>query len=234
MPEYQFVEKPFLDQLIALGWQVINQGPGFPTDPTPSLRASFREVVLADVFRRNVWAINVSEDDERWLTERQLEELLDHVTHPPGHSLIEANEHVQQLLYRSQVDRNELTGEQYPNVQLIDFHNPQRNHFLAINQFRIDTPGGVKSCIIPDIVLFVNGLPLVVVECKEASHVQANPMYEAFRQLMRYSEQRPATHESGLREGEPRLFYTNQFLVRTSGGQCEFGTITSTYIAQQN
>ena len=42
--------------------------------------------------------------------------------------------------------------------------------------------------------------------------------------------QRPAgsTHEAGLREGEPRLFFTNQFLVRTSGEQAEFGTITST------
>ncbi|KKK54175.1 hypothetical protein LCGC14_3087380, partial [marine sediment metagenome] len=82
--------------------------------------------------------------------------------------------------------------------------------------------------IIPDIVLFVNGLPLVVVECKDAHQVQANPMYEAFRQLIRYTDQRRATHEAGLREGDPRLFFTNQVLIRTSGEQAEFGTITST------
>ena len=126
------------------------------------------------------------------------------------------------------MDENELTGEEDPDVRLIDFHHPERNHFLAINQFRIDTPGGTKGCIIPDIVLFVNGMPLVVVECKDANQVQANPMYEAWRQLMRYTDQREGTHEAGLREGEPRLFHTNQFVIRTCGDQCEFGTITST------
>jgi len=74
----------------------------------------------------------------------------------------------------------------------------------------------------------VNGVPLVVVEAKDTNQVQANAMYEAFRQLMRYSGQRKATHEAGLREGEPKLFHTNQFIVRTDGEQCEFGTITST------
>ena len=43
-------------------------------------------------------------------------------------------------------------------VKLIDFAHPECNRFHAINQFRVDTPGGVKSCIIPDIVLFVNGI----------------------------------------------------------------------------
>jgi hypothetical protein len=50
------------------------------------------------------------------------------------------------------------------------------------DQFRIDTPGCVKDCIIPDNVLFVNGMPLVVVEAKLASATEANPMYEAFVQ----------------------------------------------------
>ena len=71
-------------------------------------------------------------------------------------------------------------------VQLIDFAHPERNVFHAINQFRIDTPGCVKSCIIPDIVLFVNGIPLVVVEAKIGDATTANPMHEAFEQLLRY------------------------------------------------
>ena len=85
-----------------------------------------------------------------------------------------------------------------PNVKLIDFEHPERNHFLAINQFRIDTPGAGKGFIIPDIVLFVNGLPLVVVECKDANEFTANPMDEAFQQLMRYSDQREETKLAGL------------------------------------
>ena len=85
----------------------------------------------------------------------------------------------------------------------------------------------MKSFIIPDIVLFVNGIPLVVVEAKIGDPNTANPMHEAFVQLLRYRNGRPETINAGLREGEPRLFYSNLLLVRTCGVQAEFGTITS-------
>ena len=62
MSEYQNVEKPLLDQLVALGWRVINQGPAFPTDPAGSLRTSFREVTLRETFHRAERAINLAED----------------------------------------------------------------------------------------------------------------------------------------------------------------------------
>jgi type I restriction enzyme R subunit len=227
MSEYQTVEKPFLDQLASLGWEVIEQESGIPTDPTLSCRTSFREVILKGLFQRAVRFLNRTEDGREWLTDKQLDDLYDELTHLSSPSLIEANELTQALLYRTQVDRNELTGEEFPNVSLIDFQNPDNNHFLAVNQFRVDTPGGVKAYIIPDIVLFVNGLPLVVIECKVRNEYTAQPLFEAFRQLMRYSDQRedPA---SGLREGEERLFYTNQFLIRTCGDQAQVGTITAT------
>jgi type I restriction enzyme R subunit len=228
MSEYSFVEKPFLDQLDALDWRVIDQGPGIPTDPTKSLRASFREVTLRDVFNQAVRGINTTPDGRTWLTDKQLDDLHDELFGHSGRSLVENNEAVLKLLFRSQVDANELTGEQYPNVKLIDFEHPERNQFHAINQFRIDTPGATKGFIIPDIVLFVNGLPLAVIECKVANVFTSNPMFEAFQQLMRYSDQREETKQSGLREGEPRLFFTNQLLIRTSGEQADIGTITST------
>jgi type I restriction enzyme R subunit len=110
---------------------------------------------------------------------------------------------------------------------LIDFAHPERNVFHAINQFRIDTPGCVKACIIPDIVLFVNGIPLVVVEAKIGDPNTANPIHEAFVQLLRYRNARPETLAAGLREGEPRLFYSNLLLIRTCGEKAEFGTISS-------
>jgi len=87
--------------LAALGWTVIDQGPGIPTDPANSLRTSFREVSLREVFNQTVRAINITDDGQPWLTDK--------------------------LLFRSQVDANELTGEQYPNVKLIDFEYPERN-----------------------------------------------------------------------------------------------------------
>jgi type I restriction enzyme R subunit len=229
VPEYVNVEKPFLDQLRDLGWQVIDQGfATIPSDPAKSCRASFREVVLKDVFKQSVRAANLLPDGREWLTDKQLDDLHDELTNHPGKSLVEANREVMRLLFKATVDCNELTGEAYPEVRIIDFECPDKNHFLAINQFRIDTPGGVKQCILPDIVLFVNGLPLVVIECKEADANAADAMYEAYRQLRRYSEQREETAAAGLREGEPRLFFTNQLMIRTCGGKADFGTITST------
>lgn len=228
MSEYSYVEKPFLDQLATLDWDVIDQGQGIPQEPAASHRSSFRDVVLRDDFLDAVRRINTTDTGQTWLTDHQLDELLGEITGQPGNSLLAANESIQQLLYRSQVDKNEVTGEEYPDVKLIDFEHPEHNHFLAINQFRIDTPGTGKEFIIPDIVLFVNGMPLVVVECKDQNVFTANPMTEAFKQLMRYSDQRQETHDAGLHEGEARLFHTNQFVIRTDGDHAEFGSISAT------
>lgn len=228
MSEYTHVEKPFLDQLSALGWTVIDQGAGvIPSDPNTSLRTSFREWLLPGVFREAVRSINRTAADATWLTDRQLDELRDQILRQPNRTLLEANEAIQALLFKTQVDTNEVTGEQDPVVTLIDFINPANNHFHAVNQFRVDTPGCVKQFIIPDIVLFVNGIPLTVVECKLGGPTCANPMHEAFIQLLRYRNAHEATQDARLKEGEPRLFHTNLLLIRTRGAEADYGTLTS-------
>jgi type I restriction enzyme R subunit len=222
MSEYFHVERPFLDQLAALDWTVVDQGHGIiPTNPAASLRGSFREWLLPAVFRDAVRALNP------WLTDRQVEDLRDQILRQPNRTLLEANEAIQKLLFKAQVDVNETTGEPDPVVQLIDFARPERNVFHVINQFRIDTPGCVKGFIIPDLVLFVNGIPLVVIEAKIGDATTANPMHAAFEQLLRYRNGRKETQAAGLREGEPRFFHTNLLLIRTCGEKAEFGTITS-------
>lgn len=55
MSEYQFVEKPLLTQLDSMGWHIIDQGEGVPKNPAASLRNSFREVVLKEIFSKSVW-----------------------------------------------------------------------------------------------------------------------------------------------------------------------------------
>ena len=71
MSEYLHVEKPFFDQLAAIGWKVIDQGQGFiPSDPTKSLRTSFREWILPEVFRDAVRSDNLTADGTPWLTDR--------------------------------------------------------------------------------------------------------------------------------------------------------------------
>lgn len=227
MSEYSEVERPFLRQLAEQGWTIIDQGPAVPQDAAPSLRGNFREWLLPSVFDAAVRDINRTGNGEAWLTDRQLEDLRSQLLRQPNRTLLEANEAVQALLFKAQVDVNETTRESDPVVKLIDFRTPENNRFHAINQFRIDTPGCVRGFMIPDIVLFVNGIPLGVVECKKGSETCANPMQEAFVQLQRYMRKRKETELAGLKEGEPRLFHSNLLLVRSSGTQADYGTITS-------
>lgn len=228
MSEYTEVEQPFLQQLEALGWNVIDQGQEIPSDPAKSLRPDFRHWLLPEVFHRAVAAINPGQSvGKTWLTAKQLQDLQDQLLRQPNRTLLEANEAIQRLLFKAQVDVNEESGEQDPVVRLIDFDNPANNEFTAINQFRLETPGCVKQFIIPDIVLFVNGIPLVVIECKKGGPTCANPMAEAFVQLQRYMNRRKETLKEGLREGEPRLFHSSLMLIRTCGLEADYGTITS-------
>lgn len=227
MSEYTEVEQPFLAQLHSLGWEVIDQGQDIPADPGKSQRTSFRQWLLPEIFNQAVATLNPGKAGGTWLTEKQLGDLQEQILRQPNRTLLEANEAIQKLLFKAQVDVNEETREQDPVVRLIDFDTPENNHFLAINQFRLDTPGCVKQFIIPDIVLFANGIPLAVVECKKGGPTCANPMAEAFIQLQRYMNLRKETAQQGLKEGEPRLFHSNLLLIRTCGSEADYGTITS-------
>lgn len=228
MSEYKNVEKPFINSLRSLGWQIIDQGCNtIPQDAIISLRSSFREVILRDEFIKSMRSINLTEDGCEWLTDKQLLQIYDELLSTPYPSLLEANAAIHEMLAKKSivVDCNELTSEQFVKVKLIDFDDIKANSFIAINQFRIDTIGTDKNFIIPDIVLFVNGLPLVVIECKDFD--VANPIHEAVTQIQRYANQREATKLAGLREGEERLFWFNLFSIATYANVAKYGTITS-------
>ena len=214
MDERNHVEKPFLDQLAGLGWTVIDL-----TDekqkPSDTGRESFTEVVMPGELRRQLKVINP------WLEEDQVEEAVKQLTASfPSTSLLENNRHLFQLLLENtSVSENRRTGEKSPTVRCVDFAQRDNNSFVAVCQFKIRILG-TEHHIIPDIVLFLNGLPVVVVECKSPKVNDAIP--EAIDQLMRYSEQRGAKGE-----GSAPLFYYNQFIVATCRQQAKFGTITT-------
>jgi type I restriction enzyme R subunit len=85
----------------------------------------------------------------------------------------------------------------------------------------------VKAFIIPDIVLFVNGIPLCVVECKKGSETCANPMQEAFVQLQRYMRRRTETEASGA-EGRRATAVPQQPAADSQLRlEADYGTITS-------
>jgi type I restriction enzyme R subunit len=212
LDEYSHVEKPFLEQLAGLGWKVLELQ--MQQQPEQSFRTSFSEVVLKPKLRKALVKINP------FLTDAQVGELERKITTFQKNSLLENNQQVlHYLLENTTVPKNEQTGELSPTVRFIDFENLENNSFTAISQFKVVVTG-TDHHIIPDMVLFVNGLPLVVVEAKSSKVKE--PIPEAIDQLMRYSEQRGDTGE-----GNKELFYYNQILVTTCRTEAKFGTITT-------
>lgn len=212
LDEYSHVEKPFLEQLAGLGWDVLELQ--MLQEPGQSFRTSFSAVVLKPKLREALVKINP------FLTPEQVDELERKITTFQKNSLLENNQQVlHYLLENTTVSKNELTGELSPTVRFIDFDNLENNSFVAISQFKVSVTG-TDHHIIPDMVLFVNGLPVVVVEAKSSKVKE--PIPEAIDQLMRYSEQRGDTGE-----GNKELFYYNQILISTCRTEAKFGTITT-------
>ena len=214
MDERNHVEKPLLAQLRGLGWEIIDLTEA-KQKPGDTFRESFTEVVMLPVLRERLTVINP------WLEGDQVEEVVKQLTASfPGRGLIENNRHVLRLLLENtSVSRNRQTGENSPTVRFLDFKNRDNNRFIAVCQFKVRILG-TEHHIIPDVVLFVNGLPVVVIECKSPKVKDAIP--EAIDQMLRYSEQRGVTGE-----GSAPLFYFNQFVVATCRQQAKFGTITT-------
>ncbi len=212
LDEYSHVEKPFLVQLAGLSWEVLELQ--MQQQPEQSFRTSFSEVVLKPKLREALVKINP------FLTDSQVDELERKITTFQKSSLIENNQQIlHYLLENTTVSKNERTGELSPTVRYIDFENLENNSFVAISQFKVVVTG-TDHHIIPDLILFVNGLPLVVVEAKSSKVKE--PIPEAIDQLMRYSEQRGDTGE-----GNKELFFYNQILVTTCRTEAKFGSITT-------
>ncbi len=214
--ELEDVEKPFVAQLQALGWAYTE---GSLDTPALTGRSSFIEVIQEGVLRERLRALNPGPDGQPWLDEARLSEAVAAITRLGTHKLMEANQKATELLIKG------LTVEGLPGwdggrgqtIRYIDWDTPANNHFTVVNQYRVDCPPGFnsgKAFIVPDLVLLVNGLPLVVVECKSPSIPE--PLAEAVDQLRRYSNQRKAAFEVDDNEGNEALFATNQLLVATS------------------
>lgn len=224
MSEYTNVEHPFLEKLREIKWQVIDKGNGgIPQDPAESMRTSFSEIVLKEEFYKKLKELN------DWITDEQKAYCYRKITEIDK-PLIEANHEIHNMLLEGihLPTKNEVTGEGNPTAKIINFDNYKKNSFIAINQFRVDT-NNTKPFIIPDIVCFVNGLPLVVIECKDED--VSEPMSEAYDQIKRYANQRVEDDpfSEGIEEGCQRLFHTNLFSVITRGVEARCGTISADF-----
>jgi type I restriction enzyme, R subunit len=211
MSERQFVELPLLQQLHGLGWTVLDLE--MKQNPSDSFRTDFTQTFIEPKLREALLKINP------WLETSQIDDMVRRIT-PTSGSLLENNQHVLDLLLKgTPLDKNHKTGEPSPDAYYIDFANLSNNDFLAVCQFKVRILGSEKH-FIPDIVCFINGLPVVVIECK--SPKAEDGISQAIDQMQRYSEQRGETNE-----GNKTLFYSNQLLVATDRDEAKVGTITS-------
>jgi type I restriction enzyme R subunit len=220
--EREAVELPLIEQLKSMGWQHIEGQTGVPY---LTERQSFREVLLTGRLRDAIRRVNLDENGQPWLDERRVTEAASALERLGAHRLMEANQAATTLLLTGTSVEGDPArhGGRDQTAHFIDFAHPERNDFLAINQFRVDLPGG-QSYIIPDMVLFVNGIPLVVIECK--SPLTTNPMEEGITQLLRYSNQRAWVEEQ---EGVERLFHYNQLLISTCFHEARVGTVGASF-----
>src|SRR5450756_1409892 len=224
-PEYTQVERPLIDQLTGMGWTHLEGAkPGSvrPTDPAKSGRSQFSEVFLTGRLRSQVYTLNRDSRGRPWLDEQRLDQAVNALVRVAGSSLLEANQRATELLLDGfTVDGlPDWDGGRDQRVRYIDWEQPLRNDFAVISQFRVDIPGTQgRRCIVPDEVMFVNGIPLALVECKKPG----DGLAEAVRQHLRYADRRGESQP----EGNPRLFHTMQLLIASSGERAALGSITS-------
>jgi len=219
--ERERVELPFIQQLKRMGWKHIEGNIEVPY--LTEDRTAFQQVLLLNRLRNAIKRINVDADNNRWLDDTRLNKAVLDLERSGTRKLIEANRDITRLLIKgTEVESHD--GKQR-TIQYIDFENIENNDFLAVSQFRVDPPWstGDRGYVILDIVLFVNGVPLVVIECKSPDLEE--PLAEGVEQLLRYSNQREWVGEP---EGVERLFHYVQVMIATHFDKACVGTVGST------
>jgi type I restriction enzyme R subunit len=209
--ELDKVELPALEQLQSLRWTYI-EGSKLSPDESDE-RSSLKDVVLEKRLTTSLKRINP------WINDENLRKVIRELTKTLYSNLVEANQgiwtHINQCI---SVMQDLGKGNKGQTVHIIDFEHPENNEFLCTNQFKVS---GVNQNIIPDIILFVNGLPLAVLECK--SPYITNPMEAGINQLLRYANRRAPEND----EGAEKLFHYNLMMVSTHRDKARVGTITS-------
>jgi len=151
-------------------------------------RVTMRDVVLVNLLRSSLKKINP------WISEENLNKVVHDLTIINQALLIESNQWFYENLVKYMSYEQDLgKGRKSQTIKIIDFDNIENNEFLVVNQFKVNGP---KQNIIPDIVIFINGLPLAVIECK--SPYITNPLEAGINQLQRYQNMRIPEDKVGV------------------------------------
>ncbi len=200
------VERVALDWLVGLGWAVAH-GPEIGPDGVQPERADYGTVVLEGRLRDALARLNPSLPDEA------LENALRRLTRPEGSTLEARNRAFHRMLTEGVTVEHRTAGGATRGAQAtaIDFEDPGANDLLAVNQFTVREHKRTRR---PDVVLFVNGLPLGVLELKNPADTDAD-IWAAWRQLQTYKAELPT------------LFGMNELLIVSDGLNARLGTLTA-------
>ena len=200
------VESVALDWLASLGWTVLH-GPDIAPDTPAAERADYGEVVLYGRLRSALAQLNPDRPDDA------LDDALRRLTRPAGATLEARNRDFHRMAVAGlDVEYPDTDGRvRGDRVRALDFDDPDNNDWLAVNQFTVVENKHERR---PDIVLFVNGLPLAVIELKNPADENAS-ISSAFQQLQTYKAEIPS------------LFTFNAALVVSDGLEARIGALTA-------
>ncbi|MEH6948310.1 type I restriction endonuclease subunit R [Bacillus sp. JJ634] len=198
--EYTEVELPFIEQLQSYGYTYIK---GSELDAERKGRGS---IVLESRLYQAIQRLN------DWISDANTEKVVKQLVALQSEDLWNANKTLFEWLFGQGISilQDLGGGKKNQTVRLFDFENIDNNEFLVVNQISYTNANGT---IRPDIVLYINGLPLVLVECKSPTLKWDQQLPEGVRQFDRYQE----TNE--------KLFWYNQMLIVTSRDRTRVGTI---------
>lgn len=199
------LEQEVLGWLAEVGYRVVC-GYDVAPDSDKPWRANFNQVLLLDQLRGAIARLNPS------VPMVAREDALAQVVNLDTPAQLSANRAFHRLLVNGVPVQYQRDGETVGDfVRLVDFEDPTANEWLAINQFTIKGPKHTRR---PDIILFVNGLPLVVLELKNPADVHAD-IWKAFDQLQTYKEQ------------IPDLFQYNEIMIASDGSEARMGSLSA-------
>lgn len=198
------IEQSLLDTLAHLGWEIVS-GPTIGPDGT--MEREYTDVVLNRRFEIALTRLNPE------LASGQRGEVLRRVIRSTSNDLLTDNQDFHNLLTDGVgVEYRHADGSiRTTQVKLFDFDNPHNNDFVAVNQLTVVQDKVNRR---PDVVLFVNGLPLVVVELKNATDSKAD-LTAAYNQIQTYKQQISS------------LFRFNELCVISDGLDAKVGTLTA-------
>ncbi len=200
------IEQVALEWLADLSWQVAH-GPDIAPGGPGAERDDFDQAVLERRLLDALARLNSQ------LPASALDDAFHKLTRPRGSTLEARNRAFHRMLINGvEIEYRDLDGRvRGDQVRVIDFENPADNDLLAVNQFTVTENRNTRR---PDIVLFVNGLPLVIIELKSPSNEDAT-IWTAWQQLQTYKAELPT------------LFSMNGVLVVSDGFNARIGALTA-------